>query len=1040
MTQGHPGTPGLAPPERTARKTVTVLFSDVVAWSELVDELDQEATRLAQELYFEAMARPILRHGGTIEQYAGDAIYAAFGLPTVHEDDALRAVRAAVEMREELDAVNDELERSLGVRLATRTGVNTGEVAVGTGKALATGPAINLAKRFEQASPPNGILIGPDTFRLVRRWVEVEPVQLDVKGRSGPVSAYRIETLHREPAALPSPRARVPLIGRAREQAELRDAFDRAARERTCQLVTVVGPAGVGKSRLVGEVLEELSARADCLSGRCLPYGNGITFWPLAEVIRQATGLDEADEPAEALQKIAAVLREEDDPAATAATLAGTIGLVDADVSGEEALDAARKLVEGLARDRPLVVVFDDVHSAELTFVEMIRHIVRRTRGVPVLVVCMMRPELREEHPAWVRTHLEEVALTLEPLDDEESQQLIVELLGDRLDRSVSDRVTEAAAGNPLFVEEILEMLVESGELEHRDGEWLASAEHEQTVIPPTIQAVLGARLERLADDERSVLERGAVEGKTFHRGAVEALLDGGVDVEVCLRALERKELIRHDRTLVAGDEAFRFRHILFRDAAYQSLSKTTRADLHERYSDWLERADGALIRENDEICGYHLEQAHRYQREMRRADEQLDALAARAATRLASAGRRARARSDATAAVTFLTRSSALLPQEDPVRAALLPELGAALTKAGRLAQAHEVLGEALERARASGDGQLRAHALVQELTLRLQMTTDATAEATRAAADAVDVFGRARDDLGLCLARRLQAWVHWIHCRADAAEEAWREAAAHARLAGAERDSAEIAVWLATAALFGGTPAGAGVARCEQLLGELNGRPSEEALVMYPLAGLQAMLGRFDEARALVAGADRIRAEFGLMFGASSHSQALVAMLADDPGEAERCLRADYERLERIGETGFLSTTAALLARAVEAQERPEEAYALTEVAERTGAEDDLATQTWWRSARARILAATGRAAEAERLARDSVAIAEQTDWPNCQADAVVDLAFALGRAGRSDEATGELVRALGLYERKGNLVGAAKTRGQLALPTPA
>jgi tetratricopeptide (TPR) repeat protein len=343
-------------------------------------------------------------------------------------------------------------------------------------------------------------------------------------------------------------------------------------------------------------------------------------------------------------------------------------------------------------------------------------------------------------------------------------------------------------------------------------------------------------------------------------------------------------------------------------------------------------------------------------------------------------------------------------------------------------------VLDEALELAGALEDERLRADALVRRYGLLLQISTDATGEAVRVAGEAVEVFARAGDELGLCRARGLEAWVHWIQGRTEAAEQAWRAAAGHARAAGAERDAAEISIWLATAALFGATPAARGVELCEELIAGLGGRASDEAQVLYPLAAFQAMLGRFEEARALAGAAGSILADYGLRLGANSHLEAMVELLAGDPAAAERALRTDYDALGRIGETGFLSTTAALLARAVEAQGRHDEAYALTEASERAGAADDLSTQMTWRSVRARILAARGGVDEAARLAREAVEIGSQTDWLNYRADGLVDLAFVLERAGRRDDARRSLAAALELYERKGNLAAAAKTRTRL------
>jgi predicted ATPase len=540
---------------------------------------------------------------------------------------------------------------------------------------------------------------------------------------------------------------------------------------------------------------------------------------------------------------------------------------------------------------------------------------------------------------------------------------------------------------------------------------------------------VLAARIDRLEPGERAVLAHASVEGRTFHRGALATVLPPSPRDELGthLMALVRKQLIRPCPPDFPGEDGFRFTHALTRDAAYAALPKRLRAELHEATADWLEAKPDS----QDEIVGYHLEQAHYYNDEL--GEDR--GLAVRAAARLEAAGRRAVGRCDLPAAVNLLTRAIALLPEDNPARAALLPELGAALIEAGDLAQADRVLTEARQAAESLGDEQLATQTLVQQLFLRLQVSTDATHEAAATVERVLPVFARVGDELGQCRARRLEAWVHWIHGDTRAAEAAWEAAVAHARRAGAEREEAEVLLWLGSATLFGPAPAPEGVARCRELLRQLANRRMEKAFLLHPLAALEAMLGRFDEARALLARATETLAEYSITLAASSHPQALVAMLADDHEEAERCLRVDYENLASMGEKGYLSTTAALLARAVEAQGRDEEAYELTEVAEEAGAPDDFSTQVGWRGVRARLIAKGGATAEAERLAREAVTLAEQTDRLNHHAGALVDLAAVFRSAEQVDDEREALAAALELYERKCNLVAADKLRGRVS-----
>ena len=529
-------------------------------------------------------------HGGTVEKFIGDAVMAVFGVPTLHEDDALRAVRAAVEMR---DAMPE-----LGIE--ARIGVTTGEVVAGTEERLATGDAVNVAARLEQAAKPGEVLVGQPTLALVRDAVEVEPVeQLVLKGKAEPVPAYRLLRV----LDVPERRHEAVFVGRERELAVLRRAWERAQAEQRCELVTLVGDAGVGKSRLVAELVRGLEATV--VLGRCLPYGEGITYWAVVEVLKQ---LD--------VQPL---------DGAAAGAIASLLGESETATSAEEIAWAFRKTLEHAAAGLPLVVVFDDIQWGEETFLDLIEHVALLSVGCSILLLCVARPELHERRQSWPLT------LRLEPLDDKDVEQLIPE----RVATALREKIARAAGGNPLFVEEMLAM---AGEAE---GE---------VVVPPTLHALLAARLDQLETAERSVLERGAVEGEIFHRGAVQALgPDDDAQVTPRLAALVRKQLIRPDRQQLSGEDAFRFRHLLIRDAAYDALPKAVRAELHERFADWLEEHGAGLV-ELEELLGYHLERAYGYRIELgpetengrRTASEGMTELGQRAAQALNRAGQRA--------------------------------------------------------------------------------------------------------------------------------------------------------------------------------------------------------------------------------------------------------------------------------------------------------------------------------------------------------------------------------------------------------------
>src|SRR4051794_9022700 len=506
-------------------------------------------------------------HGGSVEKFIGDAVMAVFGVPVAHEDDALRACRAAMEMHDALP--------ELGV--AGRIGVNTGEVLSGTEERLATGDAVNVAARLEQAAEPGEVLIGADTLALVAPAVETgEERLLELKGKSEPVTARPLlavrEAAERSHAS--------PFVGRERELQQLVDAWDRALAGSRCELVTVVGDPGVGKSRLVAEALARIDARV--VRGRCLSYGEGITYWPVIEVVKQLHA------------------RPDDEHVALAiGSLLGETGTV---ASTDEIAWAFRKL---LAAQAPLVVCFDDIQWGEETFLDLVESTALLSAGSPLLLVCMARPELLDRRPAWSAT------LRLEPLPPDQA----AELVGAAVPDEVRERIVRASGGNPLFVTEMLALAGDDGDVE----------------VPATLRALLVARLDRLDDPERRVLERGAVEGELFHRGTVQALAPEETEVTPRLAALVRRQLVRPDRPILPREDAYRFCHLLVRDAAYDALPKAIRAELHRRFAEWLEEHGKGLI-ELDEIIGYHLEQAARCLVELDRPD---DALAADASARL---------------------------------------------------------------------------------------------------------------------------------------------------------------------------------------------------------------------------------------------------------------------------------------------------------------------------------------------------------------------------------------------------------------------
>ncbi|MDQ3858450.1 MAG: AAA family ATPase [Actinomycetota bacterium] len=1006
---------------REARKTVTVVFTDVAESTRLGGRLDPESLRRVMSRYFETASRALERHGGSVEKFIGDAVMAVFGVPAVHEDDALRAIRAVAELHEAVEALNADLEREQGVRIALRSGVNTGEVVAGdagAGQMLVTGDAVNVAARLEQAAAPGEILLGEATRRLVSEGVRVEDMgSLALKGKEDGVRSWRLLEVVEAPRVF-ARRLDSPLIGRERELDQLRQAFDRAIEERSPYLFTVLGTAGIGKSRLAVEFGSAVSDRARVLTGRCLPYGDGITFWPLAEIVAELVGSGG--------EIRAAIARhvEDEEAGRVAEGIAALLGRSEGSVAAEESLWAVRKLFEGLADDRPLVVTFEDIHWAEPTFLDLVDHLADWSRDAPVFFLCLARPDLLEKRPTWAGGKLNATSMLLRPLSERESNKLIDHLAGTgEVTLATRVRIADAADGNPLFLEQMLALLEEEPRSD-RDVD-----------VPPTIQALLAARLDRLGEEERATLERAAIVGKRFWAGAVAYLSAeeerGGV--APTLQLLGRKELIRPDSSTVPGEEGYRFRHQLIRDAAYGGIPKEVRAELHERFVGWIEERAGERIAEVEEIVGYHLETAFRYRRELAPVDEHGQELAARASERLAVAGRRALARGDASAAASLLERAASLLPGPAPGSESLLVELGSALVVTGQFARADAALADAIRVASAGGNRRVELHGLLERAFLHaLTDPAGSSDDLRREAERAIPALEELGDDLGLAKAWRRLADVHWLTNRWDEQEHALERAIEHAERAGDEREAAGARMRLPMALYYGATPVPDASVRAEEIVerGERARMVRSTALVC--LGGLRAMTGRFDEARELISGGRAIAEELGLRvwLGGFSLVASDVEMLAGDPAAAEEELRRGYALLESIGERGLLARVAAGLARALLELGQDEEARRLTEVSEGL-ASADIASQISWRAVRGRILAARGQLDAGEALVREAGELARSTDDVNREGRILLDLATVLALGDRSGEAFAVVERALGCFERKGNSVSATRAR---------
>ena len=985
-----------AEPARESRKTVTVLFCDVTGSTALGEWIDPESLRNVMARYFETAKEAIERHGGTVEKFIGDAVMAVFGVPVVHEDDALRAVRAADDLRSALIPLNEELEERFQTRLQLRTGVNTGEVVTGTEERLATGDAVNVAARLEQAAQPGEILLGEETLRLVRGAVEAEALApVEAKGKSEPLAAFRLVSVDRRPA----PRTHAgPMVGRERQRHLLEEAFANVAADRTCQLFTVLGTAGVGKSRLVSEFLGGLDG-ATVVSGRCLSYGDGISYFPVTEVAIQLKA-DAAEHPG----------------------LAPILGDDEATSSPDEIAWAFRKLLEARAAKRPVVVVFDDIHWGEPTFLDLVEHVADFSRDAPILLLCMARPELLDRRESWGGGKLNATNLLLEPLGSDEAAELLTSLVPENVEGKLRARILEAAGGNPLFVEEMVAMVVEL-----RAG----NGDVAEITVPPTIQALLAARLDQLDPHERVVLERGAVEGNIFHRGVVEALAPEEREVARRLMSLVRKELVRPDRAQLAGDDAFRFRHLLIRDAAYDALPKAERADLHESFAGWLEQ-HGAELVEVDEILGYHLEQAWRYRTELGSPADPALMLAAR--ERLKAAARRGMLREDFTAVQRLIDRARALVLKGQIDLALEIDRLDA-LFFGGQARVAYESAGELAERAAASGHRVAELTARIEEGFFALFVKPEGAADRLEGLIqEALPELEQADDLLALFVIHRARGFVAHIRGQMDDEREALDQAVLLVRRLHLTYYEASLLPMMGASRFHGTTPLPDVLAWFDEQEATGFRHPNNEMNRTLALA----IVGRFDEARAR---SKALREELEGRGTSISLSLALamdapeIERLAGDPAKALEFSKRGRAMLEEAGERSWLSTAFGFAGQAHYDLGDLDNAMEAANRAAELGASDDVITQMLVRQVRAKVLARRGDLERAERLVLEAIELGEAVDMPCGTGEAYEDLGHVLYLAGKTAEAERAIERAIEIYDAKGAVAMTDRARRALA-----
>jgi class 3 adenylate cyclase/tetratricopeptide (TPR) repeat protein len=1026
---------------------VTVLFADLAGSTALHERLDPESVRAFMESYYDVMRAAIAARGGTLVKLLGDGVLAAFGVPHVAEDDAIRAVLAGADMQQEF--------LSLGhahADIALRVAINTGEVVVGADNTDIVGDPVNVAARLQQEARAGDVVIGEATRRLVAARVTLEPLgSFALRGRAEQVKAYRVVSLER-----PTGAAAVAFVGRDDELGRISAVYDDALAKPAARLAVLLGSPGLGKSRLIDELTRRLGETTTVLAAHCDAAG-GATFAPIAAAVRELLDtrsdpvergdpLDAADIVRSALET---VIPESDTErsriaAGMAALLAGS------PASPEETFFVIRRFLTGLAQMKPVVLVIDDLHWAEPLLLDLVEHLVQWGSGVPLLVLVAARPELRDVRSSLVtRGGLVSDVVTLGGLDAGAAMRLAANVIGaSDLPAAVAAKVLSTSEGNPLFVGELVRMLVDQGALERQGDRWIIGANLAALEMPPTIHALLAARIERLRPEERAVLEHASVVGRHFSRSAVAALIGrNGSELDARLEALRRTELIEPDTGWFLGEPVLRFHHVLIRDAAYRRLLKGTRAALHAQLADWIEATVGDKA-EHDETIGRHLEQAHQLLRELGPLDERGRTLGARAAIRLSTAGRRALAGDDVPLAANLLGRAIDRLERDDPTRAELALDWCEALLSAGDVAEAKTALTELSKflsppsTDSAPADEVKAADVATADAlhtTRRLsawhtcftgQLTVLTAPQGLQSAAESV---AAAAEELAALGDSAGEAKAHFVHALALArlgevgsCEAALDRALAAARGAGDRRRANTVLAIAPIAALWGPSPVTRASGRCLDVVRVLRitqGAPAVEAVALSCQGVLEALRGRTDAARRMIASARKMVEELGITqrLLEADVSAGLVALLEGDAPAAERDLRGAYEGLRDLGLGIDAARAAALLGRALLAQGRDGEAEALSHESEQL-AGDDLKAAIAWRGVRAEAVARRGDHWAAVELASKAVELAAATDALLDHADARLALAAALRAAGRYGEADAEDRRARELWETKG------------------
>jgi class 3 adenylate cyclase/tetratricopeptide (TPR) repeat protein len=1021
------------------RRVVTAIFADLAGSTRLAEQLDPEIVRRIVGEFFQIAGHEIRAHGGAVEQFSGDAAVGVFGMTSSHEDDAERAVRTAFAIVKAMEPLRSLARKQHNVTFDVHIGIESGEAIGGdpyAGGTSVTGDALNVAARLEKSAAPGQILVGPAAYGATKHAIAYEPIgNLTLAGKSLPVAAHQpVRFLAGVGDARRLRDLKAPLLGRDEEMLQLLDSGEHVKQDRTATLFTILGAPGIGKSRLTREAASRLADRGwHVLRGRCLPYGNGITYWPIAEMVRQASGISLEVAAREAIARLIASSPD----AAVSDRLAFAIGLThESPVSGggidREIAWAFRRWVRAQAADRPLVLVFEDIHWAEPAILDLIEYLARWTDDAPVLVLCLARPELLDKRPGWGGEPSPSSRIMLQPLSRGMSAALVEALLRvEGLPEKLRGEMLERAGGNPLFVEELIRMLIDEGTIVREGDRWIAAPSAKGVQLPDTVEALIRARLDTLPRAERTALQAGAVIGRSFESSMLEGLLDDRSGLGAVLDHLVGRDLVSEE-TIVP--HSYRFKHILVRDVAYATLAKSRRATLHARVANGLKELPAERSAELVEIRAYHLEQAASLERQLYGSAP--DALRGEAVAVLEASCQKALARADYRAAVLFADRCLALGPEPAAHRVEIECLQLEGLVSLGELDRVREAGARVATEAHSLGRKDLEgrgvyAHAVgswvgdrgaIEALALHRQAyALLSEAEDLPATYDVAFQLGHG----GWWFSQMEEAWRWWSECRdiAQRLRDRGREAKAAAYLGGVRYYQGQIeeAMMLRRNAVD---------------LAEAAGSRMNWSIAISVYGFLVALTESWDAGLRLSERAVPALEEAGEAFELlrAIANIALIRELQGPPADAVPTYERALALSQQLAETGFRPELERHLAQVY--LEMGDLGAAATHAQRGVDAVavDDWSSIASTKMALGRVRLKQGRVDDAESLCREAVAIKERTEQLADRWElylAMAELLISEGRVPEADEWVSKTREIIALYGERSPLAAYVEHR---------